>query len=81
MEDNIRRKDILLGHELVPGQALAAALERGPENTLTEIKDAKLRGRGGAGFSTGQKWEACRNAACSGDNPAHYVIMGIFVNT
>jgi [NiFe] hydrogenase diaphorase moiety large subunit len=74
VEDNIRRKDILLGHELVPGQALAAALERGAENTLDGIKDAKLRGRGGAGFSTGQKWEACRNAAGSGDNPAHYVI-------
>ncbi len=74
VEDNIRRKDILLGHELVPGQALAAALKRGPENTLAEIKDARLRGRGGAGFSTGQKWEACRNAAGSGDNPAHYVV-------
>ena len=74
VDDNIRRKDILLGHELVSGQALAAALKRGPENTLTEIMDAKLRGRGGAGFSTGQKWEACRNAAGSGDTPAHYVI-------
>ncbi len=51
IEDNIRRKDILLDHGLVPGQALAAALERGPQGMLAEIKSARLRGRGGAGFS------------------------------
>jgi len=74
IEDNIRRKDILLDHGLVPGQALAAALERGAEGVLAEIKAARLRGRGGAGFSTGQKWEACRSAPGTGANPAHYVI-------
>jgi [NiFe] hydrogenase diaphorase moiety large subunit len=74
VEDNIRRKGILLDHGLVPGQALAAALERGPEKMLAEIKDAKLRGRGGAGFGTGLKWEACRNAAGHGAGAAHYVV-------
>lgn len=34
----------------------------GPIATLDEIKRANLRGRGGAGFSTGLKWESCRNA-------------------
>ncbi len=34
----------------------------GPAATLDEIKRAGLRGRGGAGFTTGLKWEACRNA-------------------
>ncbi len=34
----------------------------GPLATLEEIKRANLRGRGGAGFTTGMKWEACRNA-------------------
>ncbi|MBM4182467.1 MAG: NAD(P)H-dependent oxidoreductase subunit E [Betaproteobacteria bacterium] len=34
----------------------------GPAATLEEIKRANLRGRGGAGFTTGLKWEACRNA-------------------
>ena len=34
----------------------------GPLATLEEIKRSNLRGRGGAGFSTGLKWEACRNA-------------------
>ncbi len=45
-----------------PGAALAAALARGPEATLAEIKRSNLRGRGGAGFATGLKWELCRNA-------------------
>ena len=34
----------------------------GPEALLDEIKLAGLRGRGGAGFTTGTKWEACRRA-------------------
>jgi [NiFe] hydrogenase diaphorase moiety large subunit len=34
----------------------------GPLTTLEEIKRSNLRGRGGAGFTTGLKWEACRNA-------------------
>jgi [NiFe] hydrogenase diaphorase moiety large subunit len=34
----------------------------GPSVVLEEIKKANLRGRGGAGFTTGIKWEACRHA-------------------
>ncbi len=37
-------------------------LEMTPEQVIDEIKRSGLRGRGGAGFSTGQKWEFCRNA-------------------
>ena len=37
---------------------------------LEEIKRANLRGRGGAGFTTGMKWEACRNAP----GPDRYVV-------
>lgn len=31
-----------------------------PEETITVIKNSGLRGRGGAGFPTGLKWEICR---------------------
>ena len=42
-------------------QALSRALEMGPEAVLGEVKQANLRGRGGAGFPAGQKWELCKN--------------------
>ncbi|MBE3588374.1 MAG: SLBB domain-containing protein [Thermoanaerobacteraceae bacterium] len=42
--------------------ALASALAKGPEWIVEEIKSAGLRGRGGAGFPTGRKWETCRLA-------------------
>jgi NADH:ubiquinone oxidoreductase subunit F (NADH-binding)/(2Fe-2S) ferredoxin/ferredoxin len=44
-------------------QALAKALfEMTPEQIIGEVKGANLRGRGGAGFPAGIKWEAARNA-------------------
>jgi NADH-quinone oxidoreductase subunit F len=43
-------------------KALAKALtEMTPEGIITEVKKSGLRGRGGAGFPTGVKWELCRN--------------------
>ena len=33
-----------------------------PEQVIEEVKRSGLRGRGGAGFPTGLKWEFCRNA-------------------
>jgi NADH-quinone oxidoreductase subunit F len=42
-------------------KALAKALtEMTPEEIITEVKNSGLRGRGGAGFPTGLKWELCR---------------------
>ena len=62
VQDKVRRADVLLGDEAAPGTALAAAMARGPEGMLDEIKRSRLRGRGGAGFETGLKWELCRRA-------------------
>lgn len=43
--------------------ALARVLgELTPEQTLEEIRNSGLRGRGGAGFSVAKKWELARNA-------------------
>ena len=42
-------------------QALKKAVkEMSPEEVIKEIKKSGLRGRGGAGFPTGLKWELCR---------------------
>ncbi len=43
-------------------RALRKALLMTPEQVIEEIKKSGLRGRGGAGFPTGRKWEFCRNA-------------------
>ena len=55
-------------------KALAKALAMAPEKVALEVKDSGLRGRGGAGFLTGLKWEFCRAAKgdvkyviCNGD--------------
>ena len=46
--------------------SLAKALfQMNPQEIIDEIKASGLRGRGGAGFPTGRKWENCRQA--SGD--------------
>ena len=44
-------------------QALGKALaEMEPDDVIAEMKDSGLRGRGGAGFLTGLKWELCRRS-------------------
>lgn len=44
-------------------QALSKALfDMKPEQIIDEIKASGLRGRGGAGFPTGRKWEDCQKA-------------------
>jgi NADH:ubiquinone oxidoreductase subunit F (NADH-binding)/(2Fe-2S) ferredoxin len=42
--------------------ALAKALKMKPELIIDEVKKSGLRGRGGAGFPTGSKWETTRKA-------------------
>ena len=52
--------------------ALAKALSRMTDvEVLAEVKKANLRGRGGAGFPAGNKWEGSRNAP----EPIKYVIV------
>ena len=44
-------------------RALAKALfSMAPDQIISEVKKANLRGRGGGGFPAGLKWEQCRNA-------------------
>jgi len=41
---------------------LAKALNMLPDDIIAELLESGLRGRGGAGFPTGKKWKACREA-------------------
>jgi [NiFe] hydrogenase diaphorase moiety large subunit len=61
VDDNIRRRETLLT-PLEPGVALDAAIARGRQGMMDEMKRSRLRGRGGAGFPTGTKLEGARNA-------------------
>lgn len=70
IHSHIEQKDLLLGTPLEPGEGIAAALARGAAGTLAEVSRSGLRGRGGAGFSTGAKWAACAAAA----GPERYVV-------
>lgn len=51
-------------------QALNTILSMTPEQVIKIVKDSGLRGRGGAGFPTGQKWEFAKNAK----NDKKYVV-------
>jgi len=42
--------------------ALKEVFDIAPEKVVDEIKKSGLRGRGGAGFPTGLKWEFCKSA-------------------
>lgn len=43
-------------------RALTKALSMTPEEVIEEVKNSRLRGRGGAGFPTGLKWQGGRLA-------------------
>ncbi|MFH1003697.1 MAG: NAD(P)H-dependent oxidoreductase subunit E, partial [Chloroflexota bacterium] len=55
-------------------QALKRVLaELSPEQVIKQINSSGLRGLGGAGFPTGQKWAACREAP---DTPKYVICNG-----
>ncbi|HEX5020108.1 MAG TPA: NADH-ubiquinone oxidoreductase-F iron-sulfur binding region domain-containing protein [Candidatus Binatia bacterium] len=54
-------------------QALANAVKAPGEEIIKVISDAGLRGRGGAGFPTGKKWQFTREAP---DEPRYLVLNG-----
>jgi [NiFe] hydrogenase diaphorase moiety large subunit len=59
---NLRHRGPVIFEEMTPGAALHKALSMSPVEVIKNIKTSRLRGRGGAGFPTGMKWEYTRNA-------------------
>ena len=54
-------------------QALEKTLRSAPEEVIQIVSDAGLRGRGGAGFLTGKKWQFTREAP---EQPRYLVLNG-----
>lgn len=53
-------------------QGLAKARKMSPKDLIQEVKDSKLRGRGGAGFNAGMKWSFVPQ-----DAPIKYVVCNL----
>lgn len=90
-----QRKIILRNSGFIDAGSLEEYIERGgyfglykalaeltPEEVISEVTSSGLRGRGGAGFPTGRKWQSCHDAAgspkyviCNADegNPGAYM--------
>ncbi len=61
VRNNIRKKgEVLLSDKISAGPGLKRTLKMKPEEVVLEVTDSGLRGRGGAGFSTGLKWDLAR---------------------
>ncbi len=62
VQNNIRKIGPVLSDDYKVGEAIKKIVKMTPEEVIDEIKLSNIRGRGGAGFPTGMKWEFCRKA-------------------
>jgi [NiFe] hydrogenase diaphorase moiety large subunit len=62
VHNNIRKEGPVLFGLGTPGEGLRKALAMSPVEVIRDVKTARLRGRGGAGFPTGMKWDFTRQA-------------------
>ena len=63
VKKNIRQRNAILfsdDHEV--GHAIQKAIQHTPKEIIETVKKSNLRGRGGAGFPAGLKWDFCRQA-------------------
>ena len=61
--NNIRQKGPVIFDAFESGSALRKALALSPHEVIRDVKTSRLRGRGGAGFPAGIKWDFTRQAA------------------
>ena len=65
VDNNIRQPGPLIFSPINRGEAIGKALGMTPREVIRAMKTSRLRGRGGAGFPCGMKWDFTR--AASGD--------------
>ncbi len=62
VHNNLRGPGPIIFGPINRAEALSKALSMSPAEVIRAVKTSRLRGRGGAGFPTGMKWEFTRGA-------------------
>jgi [NiFe] hydrogenase diaphorase moiety large subunit len=70
VRNNIYKKGPVILADFEPGAAVKKCVSMTPEVVIAEIKKSNLRGRGGAGFPAGLKWEFCSKA----QDPQRFIV-------
>jgi len=65
VESQIQLRGPLLSWQVRPDEFLGAVLQQPPRQLISTLIDSGLRGRGGAGFPTGIKWQHCADTPAS----------------
>jgi len=63
--NNINRRGPVIFGDYTAGDALKKLTSLTPKEVIDIVKNSNLRGRGGAGFPTGLKWEFCKKSKSS----------------
>ncbi len=62
VNNHIMKKGPVLSADYTLGEAINKIIGMSPQDVIEEVKYSNIRGRGGAGFPTGLKWDFCRKA-------------------
>ncbi len=63
VSSNLRKKGAVIFSDYEVGTSLKKIAGMQPQDVINEVKASYVRGRGGAGFPTGMKWDFCRQSA------------------
>ena len=62
VRNHVRRRGAMVFDDYRPGAALRKVVQMSSAEVIAAVKAASVRGRGGAGFPTGMKWDFARRA-------------------
>ncbi len=63
VSSNLHKKGAVIFSDYEVGASLKKIAGMQPQDVINEVKASYVRGRGGAGFPTGMKWDFCRQSA------------------